>query len=121
MKFREFIKWLIHGIPTKEEFVRDMYKEMDRERKKNNEVWHYNCENGHKWESYSSPGGGVYAPATTCPECKSEVCMGDVWINGKKTQMGAIHCAYGLKGKKKENKLKELKKEVFLTKIKYGK
>ena len=58
---------------------------------KNKEIWHYTCENRHKWESWESPGGGIFAPSTTCPRCKSIICRGEVYINGKKTEMGAAH------------------------------
>lgn len=70
------------------------YGEQDKLRQKNKEVWHYICENGHKWQSYSSPRGTyVYGESgqTRCPTCKSPICMGEVYINGKKTQMGAMH------------------------------
>ena len=66
---------------------------------RNKEVWHYTCENAHKWKSYNSPGGGYYAPKTRCPVCNSEVCMGNVYINGKQTKMGAIHMDFGKKRK----------------------
>ncbi len=89
------------------------YEEQDKLRQKNKEVWHYTCENGHKWESYSSPRGTyVYGESgqTRCSVCGSTVTMGEVYINGKKTQMGAMHMAYGLKGKKKEKAFKEADK-----------
>lgn len=74
----------------------DIFLEMDEERKKNNEVWHYTCNNGHKWRSYSSPTGSFCSnkygmSETACPECKSTITMGEVYRNGIKTQMGAIH------------------------------
>ena len=87
--------------------------------KKNKRIWHYICENGHKWEDKNSPGGGVFAKLTVCPQCRTEICMGNVYINGEKTQMGALHAAFRLKGKEKENMIKELKKETLLAKIIY--
>lgn len=86
---------------------------------KNKSIWHYTCENGHEWQSKDSPGGGVFASKTICPECGTEICMSDEYINGE-YMGGAIHAGFGLKGKKKEKKLKELDKEAFLAKIKYG-
>lgn len=66
----------------------------------NREVWHYTCENGHKWKSFQSPRGTyVYGERgqTKCPTCKSPVCMGKVYINGKYANMGARHLAFGKK------------------------
>lgn len=82
-----YILFKLKPFQSSEEFVRDTYKQMDKIRKKNKEIWYYTCENGHKWESYSSPGGSYCEyrfgmERTRCPECKSEVCMGEVYING---------------------------------------
>lgn len=74
--------------------VRKDYRKMDKENKKDKKVWHYECVNGHKWKSYSSP-TSTYCrdkygmTETCCPECKSVVCKGDVYVNGKLTGMGA--------------------------------
>ena len=58
------------------------------------EVWHYLCENDHEWESRQSP-RGTYCYGkrgqTKCPICKSPVCIGRVYRDGIKTEMGAIH------------------------------
>ena len=88
---------------------------------KNKDVWHYTCENGHTWVSRESPGGGVFAPSTTCPECYSTICKGDVYRDGNPTGAGACHMAYGLKSIKKEKMLKKLNKEVISAKVRYGK
>lgn len=68
---------------------------------KNKEVWHYTCINGHKWKSSQSPCGNAIGgfnlcgdPCTRCPECGTEICKGDVHINGKLTNMGAIHSGF---------------------------
>ena len=81
---------------SKEEYVRRMYRDMDKERQKRGEVWHYECENGHIWESYESPTGSLCKlefgmKETSCPQCESLICKGNIYINGKKTKMGAIH------------------------------
>lgn len=99
MKFREFLKWLIYGTPSKGEFMRERYEKRDRENKKNKEVWHYTCENGHKWKSYSSPTGSFCADnygmkETACPTCRSKICMGNVYKNGKLTGVGACHMGF---------------------------
>jgi len=94
-------KWIKRKLfPTFTEFVEDVYKDIDKIREKNREVWHYTCENGHKWKSYSSPTGSYCADVfgmeeTCCPICKSKITIGNVYINGKKTQMGAMHCDFG--------------------------
>lgn len=91
-------KWIkdIWSLRSFNAFTKRMYTKMDEKRKKNNEVWHYTCENGHKWESYSSPGGTFCEETygmlrTRCPTCNSDICMGSVYINGEKTAMGAVH------------------------------
>jgi len=64
---------------------------------KNKEVWHYTCENGHKWETTQSPRGTyVYGESgqTRCPTCKSPICKGKVYINGKYANMGAMHIGF---------------------------
>ena len=86
------MSWFKNLFPT----VKDMYDDMDIERKKRGEVWHYECENGHKWESYSSPTGTLCRDSygmteTCCPKCKSTICRGNVYKNGKLTDMGACH------------------------------
>ena len=78
----------------------DIFRDMDKERKKRGEVWHYTCINGHKWESYSSPTSGMMADKyslkeTMCPKCGSTISLGNIYRNGKKTQMGAMHCEFG--------------------------
>lgn len=73
-----------------------------RESERSGEVWHYICENGHKWDDWKSPRGTcLYGKSgqTKCPTCKTSVCMGNVYINGKKTQMGAVHCYFGKRRK----------------------
>ena len=76
---------------------RDIFRDMNKENKKNKEVWHYTCECGNKWESYSSPKGTyVYGESgqTKCPKCKSPVCCAMVYINGKYVNMGACHVGW---------------------------
>lgn len=92
-------------VRTFKDYMKQTFKKMDKDRKKNNEVWHYICNNGHKWKSYSSPTGSYCRDKygmeeTACPECHSTICMGNVYINGKKTQMGAMHMNFG-----KENEM----------------
>ena len=58
------------------------------------EVWHYTCKNGHKWENKQSPRGTYLfgeSGQTKCPICKSSICRGEVYINGKITSAGAVH------------------------------
>ena len=92
--------WIIPFIPpTKEECARETFRELDKERKKKGEVWHYTCDKGHKWESYSSPTSTFVAEKfgmmrTRCPKCFSDVTKGEVYINGVKTNMGAIHVGF---------------------------
>ena len=77
---------------------------------KNKEIWHYTCENNHKWKSLQSPRGAfIYGESgqTKCPVCKSSICQGHVYINGKYAQMGAMHSDFKFKNKKwKKKKLK---------------
>ena len=94
---------------SKSAFTRKMYADMDEERKKKGEVWHYECYNGHTWQSYSSPTGSFCADnygmeQTACPECGTEVCKGDVYRNGKKTTIGAFHIGFTKKRKKRGNR-----------------
>jgi len=67
--------------------------------------WHYICENGHKWISSESPRGtylyGI-AGQTRCSVCKSKICNGSVYIDGKYAGMGAVHVDF--KNKKKRDK-----------------
>lgn len=96
MKFREWLKWYLYGIPTFEDFMVEEFEKMDKDRKKRGEVWHYICINGHKWKSFSSPTGSFCSDKygmteTACPDCGSTICKGDVYINGKLTCMGAMH------------------------------
>lgn len=72
--------------------------------KERGEVWHYTCQNNHTWKSRESPGGGYFAPKTRCPICKTEVCKGEIYINGKITAMGAVHCDYKFPKKPKRRK-----------------
>ena len=55
---------------------------------KDKEVWHYTCENGHSWKSYESPKGEFLfeEKCTRCPNCKTIICRGEVWINEKKKE-----------------------------------
>lgn len=94
----------LFALRSRSSFVKRMYEKIDEHKKNENEIWHYICQEGHKWKSYSSPkgnaGGGVnlcYEECTKCPICKTEVCMGNVYINGKETQMGAMHCDFKIK------------------------
>ena len=63
----------------------------------NKEIWHYTCINNHSWESMQSP-RGMYVfrekGQTKCPICKTPICKGEVYINGIKTKMGAIHVGF---------------------------
>ena len=99
-------KWLrgLFALRNTKAFTRNIYKEMDEKRKERREVWHYTCENGHKWKSNSSPTStfcrdNYGMKETACPKCNSTICMGSVYINGKFANMGAIHCGFG-KGRK---------------------
>lgn len=65
------------------------------------EVWHYECINGHKWNSRQSPRGNcgngknlLGDNCTRCKECGSEITIGNVYINGKLTGMGAVHADF---------------------------
>lgn len=70
------------------------------------EIWHYTCINGHTWESKQSP-RGTYCfgelGQTRCPVCKTPVCKGDVYIDGKSTTMGAMHIDF-IKNKSRRKK-----------------
>ena len=92
-------KWIRRKLlPTFAEFVEDMYKDIDKIREKNKEIWHYTCENGHEWESKQSPRGTYCfgeSGQTKCPICKSPICAGRVYINGEYANMGAMHCDFG--------------------------
>ena len=86
---------LIPKVPT----VKSMYEEIDEECKRKDEVWHYECINGHKWKSHSSPTSTFCRDSygmkeTICPECGSTICRGDVYRDGKKTCMGAMHVGF---------------------------
>lgn len=62
----------------------------------NGEIWKYTCKNGHKWESLQSPKGTyLYGEdgQTKCRICKTPICKGDKYINGK-LYGGAIHQAF---------------------------
>lgn len=83
------------------------------------EEWRYTCENGHEWKSHSSPGGGVFATKTRCPECGTEICKSDNYVNGEFIG-GAIHRAFGLKGKEKDKIMKKLEREEFDAKLRYN-
>ena len=64
---------------------------------KNKEVWHYTCQNNHKWKSRQSPRGTYCfgeSGQTKCPICKTSICKGEVYINNKLTAMGSIHCDF---------------------------
>ena len=64
---------------------------------KDKEIWYYECENGHKWKSRESPRGTYLfgeKGQTKCPICKSPICLGNVYINGKLTGMGSMHVAF---------------------------
>jgi len=95
---KDFWKFLC-GDYTLEYHVKNMYKEMDKKNKKNKEVWHYTCECGHKWKSYSSPTGSFCTSnygmkETSCSKCGSTICRGEVYINGKYANMGACHMGF---------------------------
>jgi len=81
-------KWLRRKLfPTFGEFVQDMYKDIDKERKKIGELGHYECENAHEWTSYESPTGSYCTERygmteTRCPICKATIC--DVTFKDKK-------------------------------------
>ena len=82
-------------------FLKRLFK---KESLKDKEVWHYMCKNSHKWKSMESPKGTyVYGieGQTRCPICQSTIIMGDVYINGEKTIMGAIHQDFKIKKRKK--------------------
>jgi hypothetical protein len=72
--------------------------------KNKGEVWHYECENGHKWNSRQSPRGtycyGV-GGQTRCEECGCPRTTSIVYIDGKITSMGAIHIDFKKKKMKK--------------------
>lgn len=103
-KMFEWIKDFL-SLRSFSSFQKREYEKVDEDRKKRGEVWHYECENGHKWKSYSSPTSFYSAEKygmeeTCCPECGSTICKGDVYRNGIKTGMGARHIGFKTKSKK---------------------
>ena len=64
---------------------------------KNKEVWHYTCENNHKWKSIQSPKGTyIYGESgqTKCPICRTPICIGNVIDKNGKTLYGAYHMEF---------------------------
>ena len=115
MGFFKSIKYLFKygGMPSFEQWQKENYLTREQENKKNKEIWHYECENGHKWKSYSSPRGTyVYGESgqTRCPICGTPICRGEVYINGKLTAMGAVHVGFLTKEKPKRKYKKRKKK-----------
>lgn len=67
------------------------------------EIWHYECENGHKWVSPYWPTSTyietLYGKnATRCKECGSTIVQGDLFRDGQPAG-GAIHVRFPYKKK----------------------
>mgnify|MGYP001592815139 CR=1 FL=1 len=102
-------------------FLCRIFRRMDSYNEKQNIVWHYICKNGHKWNSHSSPTGSFCADnyfmeETICPECKTTICTGKVYKNGKATGEGSIHIWFIEREKLKRKKTKKIKRINLIMK-----
>ena len=91
--FGSIFKFLKVPIPPK---PGDIFRDMDRERKKKGEFFNYVCNNGHKWKSYSAPTGTFCADRyglqqTACPKCGSTICSATCVDKEGKIKWGAVH------------------------------
>lgn len=100
---------LFRPFMSREAYTRLLFKRIDEARMQRGEIYHYECQEGHKWKSYSSPTGSYCAgkfgmEETRCPKCATTICKAMIYKNGVYLNQGTVHEMFGRKNARNRNK-----------------